>query len=422
MTPAILKTLDAAQLPSARRGPVDDEALATVRPIIEDIEAEGEAAVRRYAETFDGLAPGAPLRVGKDALGDALGGIDPGQRELLERVAGRIRTFAEAQRDALGSVERSIPGGAAGHQVAPVDRAGCYAPGGRHPLPSSVLMTAIPARVAGVGEVIVASPNPAPITLAAAAVAEADAVLAIGGAQAIAAMVMGVGVRRCDVIAGPGNRYVTAAKYLLSDRARIDMLAGPSELVVLADATADAGLVASDLLAQAEHDPDARCALVTTDRGLIEAVNAELSEQLSSLSTAAVAREALAGSFAVAAANLAEAISLCDEIAPEHLALHVADAAAIAERVGHFGALFIGPMAAEVLGDYAAGPNHTLPTGGAARYTGGLSVLDFLRVRTWVRIDDAAAAEPLIADAGDLANLEGLDAHAKSAARRRASD
>ena len=422
MTAAILKTIDAADVPSARRGAVDAEALATVRPIIEAIEAEGEAALRRYAEQLDGLAPGAPLIITKDQLADALAEIDAGARELLERVADRIRSFAQTQRSALGDVERSIPGGSAGHQIAPVDRAGCYAPGGRHSLPSSVLMTAIPARVAGVGEVIVASPNPTPITLAAAAVADADAVLVIGGAQAIAAMAIGVGVGRCDVIAGPGNRYVTAAKYLLSDRVRIDMLAGPSELVVLADATAEAGLVAADLLAQAEHDPDARCALVTTDRGLIDAVNAELSAQLASLATATTARQALADSFAMVAGDIDEAISLCDAIAPEHLALHVADAGAVAERVRHYGALFIGAMSAEVLGDYAAGPNHTLPTGGAARYTGGLSVLDFLRVRTFVRIDDAAAAEPLIADAEDLARLEGLDAHARSAARRRASD
>ena len=422
MTAAILKTIDAAQLPSARRGPVDAEAVATVRPIIEAIETDGEIALRRYAEQLDGLSPGAPLIVSKGRLTDALGQIEAGDRELLERVAGRIRSFAQTQRSALGNVDRSIPGGSTGHQIAPVDRAGCYAPGGRHSLPSSVLMTAIPARVAGASEVIVASPNPAPITLAAAAAAEADAVLAVGGAQAIAAMATGVGVGRCDVIAGPGNRYVTAVKYLLSDRVRIDMLAGPSELVVLADSTADAGLVAADLLAQAEHDPDARCALVATDRKLIDAVNAELAEQLSSLATADVAREALAGSFAVLAADVNEAAALCDQIAPEHLALHVAEAGAVAERVRHFGALFIGPMAAEVLGDYTAGPNHTLPTGGAARYTGGLSVLDFLRVRTWVRIDDAAAAEPLIADAEALAELEGLDAHAKSAARRRTND
>ncbi|MHC4561405.1 MAG: histidinol dehydrogenase [Planctomycetota bacterium] len=419
MTAGILKMIDPTQLPCERRSPVDDEALAVVRPIIDDVNAEGEQALRRYAETLDGLSPGTPLVAGKSQLSDALGQINTSDRDLLERVAGRIRSFADAQRNALSEVELSVSGGRVGHRISPVDRAGCYAPGGRHPLPSSVLMTAIPARVAGVAEVIVASPNPAPITLAAAAVAGADAVLAVGGAQAIAAMAFGVGVSVCDVIAGPGNRYVTAAKYLLSDRVGIDVLAGPSELVVLADETADASLIAADLLAQAEHDPDARAMLVTTDRRIIDAVNAELVDQLASLATAEVARAALVDGVAALAADMDEAVSVCDRIAPEHLALHVRDAEIVAGRVRHFGALFVGAGSAEVLGDYAAGPNHTLPTGGAARHTGGLSVLDFLRVRTYVQVDDLAATEPLIADAEHLARLEGLEAHARSATRRR---
>ena len=422
MTTHLLKTIDPTQVSSERRSAVDDEALAVVRPIIDSLATEGEQALRRVAEELDGLAPGAPLLLGRPQLTEALGQIDPSDRELLERVAKRVRGFALAQRNALSAVDVAVPGGRVGHQISPVDRAGCYAPGGRHPLPSSVLMTAIPARVAGVAEVIVASPRPAPITLAAAAVAGADAVLAAGGAQAIAAMALGVCVDPCDVIVGPGNRYVTAAKYLVSDRVGIDMLAGPSELVVLADETAEPSLVAADLLAQAEHDPDARAMLVATDRGIVGAINAELTEQLSSLPTGKAAREALAGSFAVLAADMDEATRICDRIAPEHLALHVKDAEAVAGRVGHFGALFVGAGSAEVLGDYAAGPNHTLPTSGAARHTGGLSVLDFLRVRTVVRIEDLAAAEPLIADAERLAKLEGLEGHARSAARRRQGD
>ena len=419
MTDECLRVIDAGEVTHQRRPAVDAEALSVVKPIIADIEADGERALRRYAERLDGLTPGAPLLIPREELGLALAGIAPDERDLLERVAGRIRAFAEAQRDALNPVELAVPGGRVGHTVSPVDRAGCYAPGGRHSLPSSVLMTAIPARVAGVGEVIVASPKPAALALAAAAVAGADAVLAVGGAQAIAALALGVGVGACDAVVGPGNRYVTAAKYVLSDRVRIDMLAGPSELVVLADAAADAGLVAADLLAQAEHDVDARAMLVATDRRLVDAVNAELAEQLASLATASVAREALAGSFAVVAGDLDEATALCDDISPEHLSLHVSNAEAVARRVRHFGAVFIGAMSPEALGDYAAGPNHTLPTGGAARHSGGLSVLDFLRVRTYVQIDEAGAAEPLISDTERLAHLEGLDAHGKSATRRR---
>jgi histidinol dehydrogenase len=422
VTNALLKIIDPAELSLQRRSPVDADALAIIRPIIDEVAAEGEPALRRYAEKLDGLAPDAPLRIEKAQLVAALQQIDKADRELLERVADRIESFANAQRSALDEIEVPVPGGCAGHQVSPVDRAGCYAPGGRHPLPSSVLMTAIPARVAGVSEIVVASPKPAPITLAAAAVAGADAVLAVGGAQAVAAMVFGVGVEPCDVVVGPGNRYVTAAKYLLSDRVGIDMLAGPSELVVLADETAEATIVAADLLAQAEHDPDARAILVATRREVIDGVNAALTEQLPSLPTAGAAAEALAGSFAVLVADIDEAISVCDRIAPEHLSLHVKGAEAVADRVRHFGALFVGTGSAEVLGDYAAGPNHTLPTGGAGRYSGGLSVLDFLRVRTYIRINDVTAAEPLIADAERLARLEGLEAHARSAACRRRGD
>jgi len=419
MNPQFLKTIDTAQLVSGPRSAVDAEALSVVREIVSDIEAEGELALRRYAEKLDGLAPGAPLLVTKDELNEALELIEPADRELLWRVAGRIRSFAVAQRSAFHEVECRVPGGRVGHTITPVDRAGCYTPGGRHPLPSSALMTAIPARAAGVREVIVASPNPAPITLAAAAIAGADAVLALGGAQAIAAMALGVGVSACDVIVGPGNRYVTAAKHMLSDRMRIDMLAGPSELVVLADETAEAGIVAADLLAQAEHDPDARVILVATEPRILDAVNAELAKQLPSLATAEVARAVLARSFSLLAADMDEAISICDRLAPEHLALHVCNAEDVAGRVQHFGALFIGSLSAVALGDYTAGPNHTLPTGGAARCTGGLSVLNFLRVRTYVQVCDFNEAEPLFTDAEHLARLEGLEAHARSAARRR---
>jgi len=313
----------------------------------------------------------------------------------------------------------AIPGGAAGHTIAPVEAAGCYAPGGRFPLPSSVLMTVIPARAAGVETVWVASPRPTAATLAAAALSGADALLCAGGAHAIAALAYGAGpVPPCDAVVGPGSRWVTAAKQLIAGHVAIDMLAGPSELVVLADHSADAALVAADLLAQAEHDADARPLLVTTSEPLAEATEQQLSRQLADLPTAATARAALSNGFAVVANDLPEAVRLCDRIAPEHLALHVADAQAVAARVRHYGALFLGAQTAEVLGDYGAGPNHVLPTGGTARSTGGLSVLTFLRVRTWLRIDDSRAAAGLYADAAALARLETLEAHARSATAR----
>jgi len=311
-----------------------------------------------------------------------------------------------------------VGAGSANKKVAAVERSGCYAPGGLYPLPASVLMTAVTARAAGVAEVWVASPRPSPITLAAAGIAGADGLLAAGGAQAIAALAYGVGgPPPCDVVVGPGNRWVTAAKKLVAGRVGIDMLAGPSELVVLADGGADPELVAADLLAQAEHDPDALPVLVTTAAGLAEAVESALARQLIDLPTRETAAAALGNGFAVVVGDLEAAVAVCNRLAPEHLQVLTANADAVAARLHHWGGLFIGAASAEVLGDYGAGPNHTLPTGGVARFKGGLSVLDFLRVRTWLRVGGAADPE-LARDAAALARLEGLEAHARAAERR----
>jgi len=404
----------------ARRGlGLNARTLAAAARIVDDVRRRGEVALRKHAERFGDVLPGAPLYHDRPELARALTGLSTDDRVRLERVAARIRAFAVAQRGALGPVRVPVPGGVAEHRIAPMERAGCYAPGGRYPLPSSVLMTAVTARVAGVRDVWVASPKPQTLTLAAAAIAGAEGVLAVGGAQAIAALAFGVGpIAPRDVIVGPGNRYVTAAKQLVSGAVAIDLLAGPSELTILADATADAGCVAADLLAQAEHDPDALPLLVTLDPHLPDRVEQELARQLSDLPTADTARAALANGGVIVVVSLDDAIAACDAIAPEHLQLDLRDAAAVAPRLAHYGALFIGPGAAEVLGDYGAGPNHVLPTGGTARSTGGLSVYTFLRVRTWLRIDDRAGARPLIEDAVWLVRAEGLEAHARAAKRR----
>jgi histidinol dehydrogenase len=402
-----------------RRDPVPAQALAEAAPIVEAIRAGGEAALRHYAEQFGDVQPREGLFHDRPALDRALRLLPAGDRARLERVAERIRTFAEAQRRALCPVMVPVPGGIAEHRIAPVERAGCYAPGGRYPLPSSVLMTAVTARVAGVRDVWVASPKPQALSLAAAAIAGADGLVAAGGAHAIAALAYGAGpIVPRDVIVGPGNRYVTAAKQLVAGAVAIDMLAGPSELTVFADDTADAGSVAADLLAQAEHDPDAVPVLVTLDPALAERVEQELARQLGDLPSAAVARAALANGGAIVVTSLEDGIAACDAIAPEHLQLELRDASTVAPRLAHYGALFLGAGAAEVLGDYGAGPNHVLPTGGTARSTGGLSVYTFLRVRTWLRIDDRAAALPLIEDAIWLGRAEGLEAHARAAERR----
>ncbi len=404
----------------ARRGAgLDAKTLAAAARIVEAVRTRGEVALRKHAERFGDVLPGAPLYHDRPELARALTGLSTDDRVRLERVASRIRAFAVAQRGALGPVRVPVPGGVAEHRIAPMERAGCYAPGGRYPLPSSVLMTAVTARVAGVRDIWVASPKPRGLTLAAAAIAGADGVLAVGGAQAIAALAYGAGpIAPRDVIVGPGNRYVAAAKRLVAGAVAIDMLAGPSELVVFADSSADPATVAADLVAQAEHDPHAVPVLVTTDASLVERVERELARCLADLPTARVARAALAHGGAIVVSSVDDGVAACDALAPEHLHLELRDADAVAPRLAHYGALFVGPGSAEVLGDYGAGPNHVLPTGGTARSTGGLSVYTFLRVRTWLRIDDRAAALPLIEDAIWLGRAEGLEGHARAAERR----
>jgi phosphoribosyl-ATP pyrophosphohydrolase/phosphoribosyl-AMP cyclohydrolase/histidinol dehydrogenase len=423
MTTKVLKLIAADDIPHLRRDAVDADTLHEAGKIVEDVRERGEKAMYEHGVRLGDVEHGEPMVYTREALQNALESLPDKQRGVLERTAERIENFARAQRACLTDLDMDIPGGTAGHTVTPVERAGCYAPGGRFPLPSSVLMTVCTARVAGVETVWVASPRPDQITLAAAAVAGADALLGVGGAQAIAAMAYGAGeVPACDVVVGPGNRWVTAAKKLVSGRVRIDMLAGPSELVVFADHTADPATVAADLLAQAEHDPDALPILISLDQALLQAVDDELVRQLDVLPTKDIASAALENGFAVIANSVAQGIDLCDRIAPEHLELILENSDQVAEQVNHYGGLFVGHGSAEVLGDYGAGPNHTLPTGGTARSTGGLSVFTFLRICTWMEIEDLDDAQELIDDAVELARLEGLEGHARSAERRKKED
>jgi phosphoribosyl-ATP pyrophosphohydrolase/phosphoribosyl-AMP cyclohydrolase/histidinol dehydrogenase len=264
-----------------------------------------------------------------------------------------------------------------------------------------------------------ASPRPTDETLAAAAIAGVDGVLAVGGVQAVGAMTFGLcGVPACDVIVGPGNRWVTAAKQAVSARVGIDMLAGPSELLVIADESADASVVAADLLAQAEHDADAVPMLVTTSEELAHGVERELVSQLATLPTRETAQQALRNGWVCVVGSVEEAIGVSDAIGPEHLEIQTQRADEVASRVSNAGAAFIGAAAAEVLGDYGAGPNHTLPTSGTSRFRAGLSVFTFLRARTWMTIDDTDAAAGMRADAVALARMERLEAHARAAEAR----
>eukprot|EP00047_Mylnosiga_fluctuans_P001864 m.222201 g.222201 ORF g.222201 m.222201 type:complete len:1332 (-) comp10729_c0_seq1:65-4060(-) len=408
-------------VPALHRDPVDPSARSIAESILMDVRDYGEAALRNHALRLGDIKDGEQLVLAPADLKAAFDALDPAQQGVLQRTADRIRKFAEAQCNSVDKAcKLSVPGGEAGQTIAPVEVAGCYAPGGRYPLPSSVLMGAITARVAGVKTVWVASPRPHAIVLAAAHVAGVDGLLAAGGAQAIAAFTYGAGgVPVCDAIVGPGNKFVTAAKSLVAGSVAIDMLAGPSECLVVADETADAATVASDLLAQAEHDTAARAILVSTSQELIDKVDVELQAQLATLPTAATAIVAIdRNSFAVKVATLAEAADIANRLAPEHLEIHIRDAPSHVDLFEHYGALFVGHHAAEVLGDYGAGPNHTLPTGGTARSFGGLSVHTFRRMRTWLRVDDLTASRDMVEDAVALALCEGLHGHARAAQAR----
>ena len=416
---ALLRLLPTEQASRDRFDPVDRDTLLRAQQIVEDVQSNGADAFHAYVAQFGDRAASHPAVLSREMLQVTAKALDPQTIAHLQGMVDRIESFAIKQRAALSDVDVPVPGGRAGHRVYPLETAGCYAPGGRYPLPSSVAMTAVTARAAGVADVTVASPNPSVETIAAAYLSGADRLLVAGGAHAVAALAYGVPgvVDPVDVIVGPGNRWVTAAKKLVSGRVRIDMLAGPSELLIIADDSANPETIAADLLAQAEHDTDAAALLVALDPSLPARVNVALEAQLADLPTAETAKAALRNGWACVVDDESAAMTLSDSIAPEHLQLLCAPDRAIRlrERLRSYGGLFIGHRTAEVFGDYGIGPNHTLPTGGTARYTGGLSVYDFLAVRTWLEMD---TPDTIAETTATLARLEGLEAHARAAERR----
>jgi len=410
------------------KDPVDPTALEQAKAILSELRGsngmvDGNKLLEVSKRLGDIPSDATSFTVSKEECKAAFDGLPEQDRKALVNIHARVKAFAEMQRKSVTDVEMDIPGGKAGHTVSPCRAAGCYAPGGRYPLPSSVIMTAVTARAAGCEKVVLASPRPAPITLAAGHISGVDHFLCVGGAQAIASMAYGIAdsdIDRCDVICGPGNKWVTAAKSIVNGYCGIDMLAGPSEVLVICDETANAEVVAADLIAQAEHDVVARAILLSTSSSLIELIDEQVAKQIESLPepNRSTALEALKQSFAVKCADIAECIKISDDIAPEHLEVQTRDAMKVAERCSNYGGLFIGEHAAEVLGDYGAGPNHTLPTGGTGRYTGGLSVFNFLRVRTWMRVDQPEASQSMVDDSIVMARLEGLEGHARAAETR----
>ena len=391
----------------------------TVRQIIEQVRRRGDAALIDYTEKFDGVRL-TSLEVTKEQIAAAYQRVDSGLVSALRLAAGRVRSFHSVQKDAvLGGLAKL-----ASVRVRPLARVGLYAPGGTASYPSTVLMTAVPARVAGVGEIVLATPpgtdgTVPPLTLAAADIAGVDRVFAIGGAQAIAALAYGTeSVPAVDKIYGPGNSFVVLAKKLVYGAVGIDGLQGPSEVVIIADDTANIEYVAADLLAQAEHDRLASAILITTSRRLADEVNREIDCQLADLSRRAIAGESLGSRGLIAVVDtIDEAIELANLYAPEHLCLMVDKADSYIDRVSNAGCIFVGDRSSVVLGDYVAGPSHVLPTGGTARFGSPLNVLDFIKFTNVVNIDEAGLRE-MGGAARAIAAAEGLEAHARAVEKR----
>jgi histidinol dehydrogenase len=399
-----LTRYDAAQDPAVQKA---------VRKILADVRKRGDVAVRAYTKKFDGVTPRQYPVSGK-----FLQQIPPGQAEALRMAHDRIRAFHEKQLQTSWQFTDG-DGTRLGQQVSALARVGLYVPGGKAAYPSSVLMNAIPAKVAGVRELVMASPNPTPLVLAAAALAGVDRVIGIGGAQAIAALAYGTkSIPRVDKIVGPGNAYVAEAKRQVFGEVGIDMVAGPSEILVIADGSADADWVAMDLFSQAEHDESAQAILLSPDERYLDAVEAAMRRLLPGMERKAIIGASLKARGAlILTRDLEEACAVANRIAPEHLELSVENPDSLVEKITNAGAIFLGRWSSEAIGDYCAGPNHVLPTAGTARFSSPLGVYDFQK-RTSVIGVSREGAEKLGKLAAVLADGEGLSAHKRAAEMR----
>jgi len=407
----VIRILESKQVSRllARKAARFAEAEAVVRPILDDVRRDGDKALLEYARRFDGFA-GRSVRVPAAQLQAAEQSLSPEFRQAIETAAANIRAYATKQLPKQW-MSQNGSGLRYGQIVRPLDTVAAYIPAGRYPLPSTVLMTVVPAQVAGVPNICICSPKPVGEVFGAAAILQVFNVFQMGGAQAIAAFAFGTRtVPRADRIVGPGNIYVAAAKKLLAGEVGIDFVAGPTEILIVA-AEGDPAHLAADMLAQAEHDADASAVLLTTSKRLAAAVAKAIEHQLTSLSTAAVAARSIARNSAIVlVSSLDEAIEIANRFAPEHLSI---PDETLLTKVRHAGSVFVGPFSPEAAGDYASGPNHVLPTSGAARIRGGLSVTDYLKVISVQQLSESALRR-LAPAITTLARAEGLEAHARS--------
>jgi len=418
---------EAFRVISERGDVTPDAVLQTVQEILADVRQRGDAALFEYTERFDRIRLDAgSVEVAQDEIDRAMATVDPDTLASLQLAADRIAAFHAKQKESTWLAEED-PDIKLGQMVTPLDRVGIYVPGGKAAYPSSVLMNAVPAKVAGVGEVIMVVPMPDgvanPYVLAAARIAGVDRIFKVGGAQAVAALAYGTeSVPRVDKITGPGNIYVATAKRLVFGTVDIDMIAGPSEILVINDGTGEPAHIAADLLSQAEHDELAAAILITTEEAFGRRVAEELETQLAQLSRAAIARQSIDNYGAIIVArDLAEAAAFSNRIAPEHLELAVDRPFDLLPQIRHAGAVFLGHHTPEAAGDYLAGPNHTLPTGGTARFFSPLGTEDFVKKSSLISFS-REGLERLGDTIVQIAELEGLEAHAKSVSIRLRKD
>lgn len=392
---------------------IELEALDSVSKIIEDVKNNKNKALIEYSKSFnDGnFENEKDFLVSENEIEEAYNNTNKDVVESIKKAYKSVLEFAEKQFSCIKEFETKIGESVLGHKIIPLNRVLCYVPGGNYPLPSSCIMTVTPAKVAGVKEIYLTSPKIRPQTIVAAHIAGADKIYKLGGAQAISAFAYGTeSILPVDKIVGPGNKYVTFAKKYVYGTCDIDFLAGPSEVLIVADETANPDLISADMLAQSEHDKDARSYLITTSKDLAIKVQKSAEKQLETLKTKEIAQIAFEKSSAIIVNSIDEAIEISNQRAPEHLELIFKDADKFKDKFINYGSLFVGENCAEVFGDYCSGTNHVLPTNMAARYTGGLSVFDFIKILTWQNIDKNMAKD-LAKTASKLAEAEGLFAH-----------
>lgn len=402
----------------------DDKVMNIVKEILSAVKTRGDDAVVEYSQRFDRVKATtmADLEISLDRAQTALNNLPQAQRQALESAAARVRSYHEHQKQSSWTYTEA-DGTVLGQQVTPLDRAGLYVPGGKAAYPSSVLMNAIPAKVAGVKELIMVVPTPDDevneLVLAAAAVAGVDRIFAVGGAQAVAALAYGTeSIPQVDKIVGPGNIFVATAKGMVFGTVGIDMIAGPSEILVICDGKTDPEWIAMDLFSQAEHDEDAQSILISPDAAFIEAVKGAIDRLLPTMERGAIISTSLSDRGAlITVANMDQAIEVANYIAPEHLELSVDDPMEMAKQIRHAGAIFMGRYTPEALGDYCAGPNHVLPTSRTARFSSPLGVYDFQKRSSLIQVSEAGA-QTLGQIASVLARGESLTAHARSAEYR----